>query len=341
MSESVLTQLQQTLDMFLFLAVEITVLFLLISYLIGVVLEFLPRERIQRTLSARFGLGYLAAALLGVLTPFCSCSTIPMLTGQLKARAGFGPTLAFLFGSPLLNPVVLGLFVATFSLNIALTYAAIALAAALFGGWLLNQLGFERYVRQEVVNGQTVSGDCGPSTGCGDNSVNKVSQTAACTEASCSELSGAELCCDGSVALIPAAENRWLRIWQETWAQFVSVSPYVALGITLGAITYGFMPADLIAQFAGPDNPLAIPVAAVIGVPLYISAEAMIPLSSVLAEKGMGLGAIMALIIGSAGASLTEVILLRSIFRTPMVLAFLVVVFGMAILCGFLFNLFF
>ncbi|WP_257266774.1 permease, partial [Endozoicomonas sp. ONNA2] len=103
----------------------------------------------------------------------------------------------------------------------------------------------------------------------------------------------------------------------------------------IGSITYGFVPADFIAQYAGPDNPLAIPFAAIIGVPLYIRAEAVIPLAAALAAKGMGMGALMALIIGSAGASLTEVILLKSLFRNPMIVAFLVVIFAMAIAAGF------
>lgn len=328
MNAELLAKLQNTFEMLLFLAVEITVLFLLISYLIGVVLEFLPPERIQRTLNASNGSSYLAAVGLGVLTPFCSCSTIPMLTGLLKARAGFGPTLTFLFTSPLLNPVILGLFAATFSTQVAITYAAIALSVALFAGWLLQTLGFEKQVRAEILNGSTAGG-CSSNTGCAENT------SSCCTP---TETTGVQLCCGGSATVTVYPVNRWTRIWWETWAQFVSVSYYVAFGIVIGSVTYGFMPSDLVAQYASTDNPQAIPVAAVIGVPLYISAEAMIPLSAALSEKGMALGAIMALIIGSAGASLTEVILLRSIFKTPMVIAFLLVIFGMAMVSGFLFN---
>jgi len=106
------------------------------------------------------------------------------------------------------------------------------------------------------------------------------------------------------------------------------------VGIALGSMIYGFIPTDFIAQYAGSDNLLAIPLAAVIGIPLYIRAEAVIPLSAALAAKGMGLGAIMALIIGSAGASLTEVILLKSLFKNQMILAFLFVVLSMAVLSG-------
>ncbi|ECX7474264.1 permease, partial [Salmonella enterica] len=104
---------------------------------------------------------------------------------------------------------------------------------------------------------------------------------------------------------------------------------------------YGFIPSEWIAAHAGADNPLAIPLSAVVGIPLYIRAEAVIPLASVLMTKGMGLGALMALIIGSAGASLTEVILLKSMFRMPMIVAFLTVILGMAILMGYLTQLLF
>lgn len=113
---------------------------------------------------------------------------------------------------------------------------------------------------------------------------------------------------------------------------------YLILGVALGAFVYGFVPGDFIAQYASGDSILAIPVAAVIGIPLYVRAETLIPLSAVLAEKGMGLGAIMALIIGGSGASVTEVILLKSMFRLPMVIAFLVVILGMAVSAGYLFQ---
>jgi uncharacterized membrane protein YraQ (UPF0718 family) len=120
----------------------------------------------------------------------------------------------------------------------------------------------------------------------------------------------------------------------DAWLQFKEVLPYLLLGVLIGSFIYGFIPAGWIAAHAGADNPLAIPFSAVVGIPLYIRAKAVIPLASVLLDKGMGMGAVMSLIIGSAGASLTEVILLKSIFRTPMILAFLTVILSMAILMG-------
>tara|TARA_R100001143_G_C3331305_1_gene119578 strand:- start:540 stop:986 length:447 start_codon:yes stop_codon:yes gene_type:complete len=124
-------------------------------------------------------------------------------------------------------------------------------------------------------------------------------------------------------------------LWNETWSDFRKVLPYLIVGIAVGSVIYGFVPADLLAAYAGDDNPFAIPIAAVIGAPLYIRAEAVIPLAAALLGKGVSAGAVMALIIGSAGASLTELILLKSLFRWPLVAVFLAVVIGMAISAGY------
>ena len=214
---------------------------------------------------------------------------------------------------------------------------AIALVVSVLGGFILEKLGFERYVRQDFVNGESSSG-CGGSkpakSNCGDDSscdTNKPEPTSSC----CSKTKPVSSC--GSSE--PKSNSRWVRIWKETWKQFKKLFPILMLGVGIGSLTYGFVPGDFIAQYAGADNLLAIPFAAIIGVPLYIRAEAVIPLSAALATKGMGMGAIMALIIGSAGASLTEVILLKSMFKNQMIAAFLAVIFTMAVSAGVIFSL--
>lgn len=347
MSHDVVPMLKDALEMFVYLGIKLTALFLVISFIVGVIQEFMPAQRIQSILSSKSGKGYLSAAILGGVTPFCSCSTIPMLTGLLKARAGFGPTVTFLFTSPLLNPIIIGLFLATFGLEVTLAYASIALTVSVSAGYFLEKMNYEKYVRPEIYGDKSVGG-CSSSKAQQTEKVSPCGTFTAAKEGNCgaaNDCSESEeivsVGCDGSATIETIGNNRWARIWKETWSQFTKVLPYLLLGIAIGAFTYGFMPADLVASYAGADNPLAIPVAAIIGVPLYIRAEAVIPLSAALAAKGMGLGAIMALIIGSAGASLTEVILLKSIFKKPMIVAFLSVIFGMAILAGFLFNLFF
>ena len=294
---------ESALGMFVFLAFELTLLFLLISYFVGVLQHHIPAEKIRDILSARHGKGYAVAGFLGAITPFCSCSTIPFLKGLLRANAGFGTMMVFLFASPLLNPIIIGLFVITLGAKVAALYFVMALGVSISAGYTLEKLGFEKFVRPDAY-------------------VEPPSR--ACAQPSCSESS--------------TTPSIWLVIWQSTWNDFKKVLPYLIGGIAIGSVIYGFMPAAWLAQHAGADNPFAIPIAAVVGIPLYIRAEAVIPLSSALVSKGMGLGAVMALIIGSAGASLTEVILLRSLFRKQMIMAFLTVVLSMAVLSGFLYQ---
>ena len=295
-----------TLNMFAFLAAELTVLFLLISYLVGVLQEYIPPAKIQSILSGKNGRGYIVAGLLGAITPFCSCSTIPFLKGLLRAKAGFGTMMVFLFASPLLNPIIIGLFAVTFGLKVTLFYFAIAMGVSVIAGYTLEKLGFEKYVKETAYMAP-------PSSSCGSS-------------------------CGGKQKALP---NKWMKIWATTWTDFKKVLPYLIGGIALGSMIYGFMPTEFVASIASESNPFAIPVAAVIGIPLYIRAEAVIPLSAALAAKGMSLGAVMALIIGSAGASLTEVILLKSIFKNQMIAAFLVVILGMAVGAGYLYQFIF
>jgi len=291
-----------TLNMFAFLAVELTVLFLLISYLVGVLQEYIPPSKIQSILSSKKGKGYIIAGFLGAITPFCSCATIPFLKGLLRARAGFGTMMVFLFASPLLNPIIIGLFAVTFGIKVTLFYFTIAMAVSVMAGYLLERLGFEKYIKKEAYITPSNKG--------------------------CSAI------CSNDKKPV----SKWMKIWRSTWADFKKVLPYLIGGIALGSLIYGFMPTEFVASVANESNPWAVPIAAVIGIPLYIRAEAVIPLSAALAAKGMGLGAVMALIIGSAGASLTEVILLKSIFKTPMIIAFLTVILSMAIGAGYLYS---
>ncbi|MGL6225166.1 MAG: permease [Thermoguttaceae bacterium] len=306
--------LRDTLGMFLFLGAELSVLFIAICFLVSLLQCYIPESRIQAILSGKYGSGYFFAALLGAITPFCSCSTIPMLRGLLKAKAGFGPVMVFLFASPLLNPVILGLFAVTFGLKTTIIYASIALGISLIAGYLLGIWGFERYIIPERNTPDEAQSSC-------------------CKPSACCE---AKSTSNQSARRTFRANLRFSA--QDAWRQFRDVLPYLLLGIGLGSVVYGFVPSEFIATYSSGDNPLAVPIAAIIGIPLYVRMEALIPLSAVLLSKGMGLGAIMALLIGGSGASITELILLKSMFRTQMIIAFLAVILGMAIFTGYLFQ---
>ena len=160
MTDETIAALGDAMGMFVYLCMELTALFLVISFIVGVIQEYLPASKIQGILSSKGGKGYFSAAMLGGVTPFCSCSTIPMLTGLLKAKAGFGPTLTFLFTSPLLNPIIIGLFFVTFGAEITLSYAIIALVISISAAVLLEKLGFDRYIRSEIFSSKG-GGGCG------------------------------------------------------------------------------------------------------------------------------------------------------------------------------------
>lgn len=343
-------QLQDTLGMFVFLAVGLSVLFIGISALVGVLQRHIPPAKVEALLSSTGTRGYLLAAGLGAITPFCSCSTIPMLKGLIRARAGFGPMMVFLFSSPLLNPVVVVLLAATFGLTLTSTYVIAALAVSLGAGWLMHAFGFERYIRRTATK---ETGGCGSSQSqCGaapavpDCGSPKTDSCGSRSESACGDTAikitpASGSCCDSQSSVRTKETGKYSGVWRDAWIDFVDVLPYLLVGIALGSLIYGFMPTALLEQYAGPDNPFAIPVAAVIGVPLYIRAEAVIPLAGALMAKGVGAGTVLALIIGSAGASLTELILLRPLFTMKLLVAFVGVIFAMAMIAGYATYLFF
>lgn len=315
------SKLLQSGEMFIQLFTELTLLFLLISFVVALINQKLPAEKIQRALGARNGRGYFTAAALGAVTPFCSCSTIPMLIGLLKARAGFGPTMTFLFTSPLLNPIVIALFIPVLGLQVTLWYAALALSASIIAGVVLQYFHFDRYIKQEVLQAKTVS-----CTG------------SASSEGSADQSASPRSC---GAAAVKVAPSIWSDAWQESWALFRTMFPYMLIAMLIGAVVHGFVPAAFFAEVASADNPVAVPTAALVGIPLYIRVTALLPLVGYFLAKGVSIGAIIALVIGSGGASLPELILLKRLFYWPLLIAFLAVIFSMAVLGGYAFNFFF
>ena len=275
--------IDKSLNMFLTLFFELTILFIGISFLVAIINQKLPAEKIQRLLGAKKGRGYLTAAGLGAITPFCSCSTIPMLIGLLNAQAGFGPIMTFLFTSPLLNPIVIALFIPVLGLKATLLYAFLAISVSLLAGYFLQKFGFERYIKQDMLK---------PISSC-------------CDSTNCESA-------DNSCTNTTKEDSIWFKAWVESWDLFKTMFPYMLIAMIIGAIVHGFVPANFFAEVANADNPVAVPVAALIGIPLYIRVTTLLPLVASFLAKGVSIGAIIALVIGSGGASLPEVILLKN-----------------------------
>jgi len=278
--------------------VELSLLFIGISVFVGLALTYVSDEKLQRWLSHKGVLGNILGALLGGLTPFCACSTIPITVGMLKARVPFGPVMSFVVASPILNPIVLSMMIALLGIKAGVIYAIVSFTAAVLFGFILEKLGFAGQVKNVIITG-----------GAEDN------------------------------VELNTFKDKLKNALRSALDSFRGVFLYLVIGVAIGAAIKGFVPQDVIVKVAGPQNPLAIPVAAVIGIPLYIRASTAIPIGLALIQKGMGVGAVIALIIGGAGMAIPEMTLLAGIFRPRLVAALVGVIFLTAVTAGFVFSI--
>ena len=286
------------LQTFFILFIELTVLFIFISFLVSLLQQKFTEERIKQILNRpNKWTGYLYGTGLGALTPFCSCSTIPILAGLLSSKAPFGPSISYLISSPLLNPVIIIMLWTLLGWKLTLYYFIIIVIFSMLIGIVWERLGLEHSVKKVKVR-----------RGNGNN--------------------------DESV-------SKWRLAIQDAWSFFYSLLPYLLIGVFIGAIIHDFIPQDIIVKYAGSDKPWAIPIASVIGIPMYIRAETMLPIGSALVGKGMGIGAVIALLIGGAGASIPEVVLLSKLFKRKLLVAFVISILSVAIITGFIVQIIF
>ncbi|OHU84346.1 MULTISPECIES: permease [Pseudoalteromonas] len=305
-------QWQSALTFFVSTFAELTVLFLVISFIVSVVNHYLPTAKVRQLLSGNSG--YSVAIGLGAVTPFCSCSTLPMMIGLLKARAAFGPVMAFLFTSPLLNPFIIALLWATFGVSITLCYAFFAVTMALLSGMLMQRFGFERFIREELFASTS-------------NETGKASNETTCQTKPSS-------CCDPQTTKKPQPMVPFIALSKGAFKQLTMMLPYMAIGVAVGAALHGFVPTELFSALANVHLLLMIPLCAIIGTFLYVRASTMIPIAASLVAKGLSLGAVMSLTIAGAGASLPEMIMLKKLFHWPLLIAFITLVFTTACLTG-------
>lgn len=351
---------------FLIIAGELVLIFVAVSFLVGILMEYLPPSRIRDFLSYRLTwVQYLLGSGLGAVTPFCSCSTVPITAGLLKGGVPFGPIMSFLFASPVLNPIIIALLLSLFGLKITIVYIVVTFLGSMALAALLSKMGMENQVKplmsfqtasccEESPKAQPAPLKMQPVTvGCCASEMSQPLITfptlqapgeccAPEENASLKQLSQASCCSvDFETALgsprVPFKE-KMKRASLSAIVTFKGVFWYLLLGAGIGAFIYGFFPQDVVVRVAGPGNPFSIPIAAFIGVPMYIRAETIIPISAALVGKGMGLGTVLALIIGGAGASIPELIILGSMFKKKLVLAFAVNVFIVAIVAGYLID---
>ncbi len=352
---------------FLFLFGELVLLFIIISFIVALLQIYISKDKIQKALTTKSKLlNSILGGLLGSVTPFCSCSTIPLLVGLIKSKAPFAGMMSFLLTSPILNPAIIVLFLTFFGVAPTLIYASVAFIFAVVVGYILDIKGFDKYIKLDEVKNKSETTSCcdapkkeetcctpkpAVTTSCCAPSPS-ISLTPCCdtstSSTSCCDTKAEESCCDAEEISYSNFTGTFIEktgmavkyAFIDSVGLFKKVFVFLLIGAGIGSFIYGFIPEDLLGQFAGANNFLAVPLAAVLGIPMYIRTETMIPIASVLVAKGVGLGTMVALIIGGAGASIPEVSLLGSIFKKQLVITFLLCIFAVATITGFAFNLF-
>ena len=297
--------LLDTLWYFCYITVELIVLFIAITALVEIILMYIPQDKISKKIEKAGFFGNVMAAGSGALTPFCACSTIPMTVGFLNAGVPFGATMSFLIASPLLNPIIIAMLGALVGIKAMLVYVAIAFICSVFFGWGLQKVDAQKWMKNVRLKKS--------SCGCGEADM-------------------------VDPKLLPWG-RKFSIAFRSAWNSLRPIIWYLLIGVALGAVIYGYMPSDFVLKIAGPQNPFAVPVAAILGVPLYIRAETAIPIGVALMGKGMSIGAVIALVIGGAGMAIPEMSMLASIFKKKLVAMIVAVIFLTAVISGYLFNI--
>ncbi len=294
------TLLGDALNFFIFDTIKIFILLSVIIFAVSIIRSYLPPEKIRSILSRKNKyVGNVLASLLGIITPFCSCSAIPLFLGFVQAGVPLGTTFSFLIASPMINEVALVLLLGLFGWKIALVYIVSGLIIAILSGIVIGYLKVENLVEPFVYQ----------------NSVN------------------------GNIDLPSMTRKERINYALDYTKDILKkVWPYILVGIGLGAWIHGYLPADFLAQYAGSDKWYAVPLAVLIGIPLYSNAAGVIPLVSALTEKGVSMGTTLAFMMSVTALSLPEFMILKKVMKIRLILIFAGIVGIGIIFTGYLFN---
>lgn len=269
-------------------------------FTVSVIRSFFTIEKTRLVLGGkRQGTGNLLAALLGVLTPFCSCSAVPVFIGFVSSGIPLGVTLSFLIASPMVNEVAVVMLYGMFGMNTALLYVLMGLTLAMLAGWVLGKMRLERHIEGFVLQAQ----------------LGKLLEEEK-----------------------PSWKERYELAASETGSMVIKILPYLLIGIGLGAALHGWVPADLIVRYAGNESFSSVLMAVLIGVPLYSNAAGILPLIEVLYHKGLPMGTLLSFMMAVVALSLPELVLLRRVLQPPLLFAFVLVVTGGILITGLIFN---
>jgi uncharacterized membrane protein YraQ (UPF0718 family) len=316
-----------------------------ISVLTGFVREYIPQDKFQKKLkNQNVVFDSIMGAGLGALTPFCSASMVPVAMGMIEMSAPFSTVFSFLLSSPLSNFVVVGIILGTFGWKVALIYFLWTFSCAVIAGLTVGRGKVKNQVKNiaEITAEKTKAKEtgCGAKQKAAPACAAQVPTTECCDNtpiSCCAETEESNTSCCIQTPADGGHKEKIRGAFQFALALFKQIIPYVIIGAAISGITVAFIPNSIVEKYVGNSSWYAIPLAAAIGVPLYLRIEMAIPLLSALLVKGMSMGAAMALLIGGTGASLPEMAILSSMLKPKGIVAFALTVFVIATLGGVLF----
>ena len=294
------THLADAVNFFIYDTIKILLMLTAIIFVVSIIRSFFPPEKVKKILArkAEF-VGNILASLLGIVTPFCSCSAVPVFIGFLEAGVPLGVTLSFLIASPMINEVALVLLWGLFGAKIALIYIGTGLAVAIISGIILGRIpAVEKMVEDYVWELRM-----------GETEIPQLSW-----------------------------KDRFQLASFHTQDILKRVTLYVILGIGVGAVIHGYVPIDFVATYAGRDNPFAVPLAVLIAIPLYSNAAGTIPIVQALMGKGMPLGTVLAFMMAVTAISFPEMVILRKVLKVKLLVIFAAILTVAIIMVGYLFN---
>jgi uncharacterized membrane protein YraQ (UPF0718 family) len=294
----------QALHFFIYDSLKISFLIIFVILLMGVINSYFPINKVREVLENKklFGLEHLFASVLGAVTPFCSCSSIPLFIGFLKGGIPLGVTLSFLITSPLVNEIAIILFLGIFGWKVTLIYAISGILIGTIVGFILSKLGLEEYLEDWVK----------------EQLKQKIAQS--------------------SIEDDRTLKERIPEIKAEAIDTFRKIIPYVLGGVAIGGLIHGFVPTGYFEQYMGKDNFFAVPMSTLLAIPMYSNASGIIPVIESLVSKGIPLGTAMAFMMAVIGLSLPEALLLKKVMKLKLIIVYFSSVAVSITILGYLFN---
>jgi len=294
------SRLGAALEFFIYDTIKIFLLLSVIIFVISVIRSYFPPEKTRRILSHKKEfIGNILAALLGIVTPFCSCSAVPLFIGFVEAGVPLGVTFSFLISSPMVNEVAVVLLWGLFGWKIAAIYMGTGLLVALFGGLIIGRLKLEKWVEEYVYTFRSGQAQ--------------------------------EVATQAFRERLEYAKLNTADILKKVWL-------FIIIAIGIGGFIHGYVPQDFLAHYAGKGNPFAVPIAVAVGVPLYSNAAGVIPIVYALMEKGLSTGTVLAFMMAVTALSLPEMIILRKVLKIPLLAVFVCIMAATITAVGYLFN---